>query len=457
MATSRTRAIPMLLRSEVVPSHFISTQNVLVAFSFRCNLSCSFCMVEDSLGVKDGVSLEAFRRFAEDGEANREVTRVVLSGGEVTLDDGLLDYVAVARTIPTVRHVRLQTNGLRLASPKFVGKLREAGVDEFFISLHGGTPETCDRITRVEGSFRGILNGIATVARSGARLYTNTCITELNYRELPQLVELVGPHRPAGMDFWGLWPRLDLQDDRALHARVGDVRPYLVEALRRCEAAAINPVVKWFPRCLLGEYGRVQNDAQPTVLIQSEYWQAAPEFACLYESVCVHGRDNPCAGLSEAYVHRHGWEERLLRPEVAPDRAQVAPTTSPRAQPQGPAAIATAPARGTADRGASSPALDAFLERLGLPYGARFGRYTLRGATRSQDGVRLQLDDGEHGYTAFLHARLPKRPSFGETESLAIGYSRVDREHEREVVASVEQLLATLRPRDPGSLELPSA
>ncbi len=432
MGTSRTREIPTSLRlshPDVVPTHFTSTKNVLVAFAFKCNLACTFCMVEDSLGVKAGVSLDVFRTFATSAEATRDVRRIVLSGGEVTLDDSLLEYIAVARTIAGVRHVRLQTNATKLASPKFVAQLREAGVDEFFVSLHGATPETCDAITRVDGSFRAIMNGISTIAESGARLFTNTCITAPNFRELAALVDLVKPFRPAGMDFWGLWPRLDPSDRRELCARVGDVRSHLIAALERCEALQINPVVKWYPRCLLGDHGKYQNDAQPTVLIQNEYWDEAPEFACIYEGICAYGNDNPCAGLSEAYVHRFGWEERLLTPTL----------------------------RKTDSRTDSVPAsADTWVDAIGLRTGDRYGGYIVHRSTQSGDAVRLEMQSDQHAYTLFVRERSTAAPSFLTTQSLAVSYSRVERAFEPSVVESVRRVHAAIERHDLGGLRLPT-
>jgi pyruvate-formate lyase-activating enzyme len=463
MATSRTRQMPAAFREahgDVVPSHFISTENVLVAFAFHCNLSCTFCMVEDSLGVQQGVSLDVFRKMAADADVMRDVRRVVLSGGEVTLDRSLLDYVAVARSIPTVRHVRLQTNAMRLASPRFVSELMEAGVDEFFISLHGATAKTCDRITRVDGSFVGIMNGLENVASAGATLFTNTCITEENHRELPDLVALVAPHGPSGMDFWGLWPRLDLTDTRGLHARVEDVRPHLVEALRRCVAAGIQPIVKWYPRCLLGEYGRFQNDWQPTVLIQNEYWDAAPEFACIYEGLCAHGRAGGCAGLSEGYIHRFGWEERVLQPAKSGATPSAAPRRSGAeaavSQPAPSAAPAAAPGKATGTGGAGTAAVEAWLEGLGLRPGDTFGGYVLRAGTLSEGDVRLHLENGEHGYTVFVRPRAEGKPAYAETASLALSYSRVEPERKTGVVASTDAIVRALRKADHGDLRLPS-
>ena len=56
----------------------------MVTFAFHCNLGCTFCMVEDVLGVFDGTSLEAFRRFVASPEGRTRlagVNRIVFSGG----------------------------------------------------------------------------------------------------------------------------------------------------------------------------------------------------------------------------------------------------------------------------------------------------------------------------------------------------------------------------------------
>lgn len=451
MVTSRTRALPKGLRAahqEVLPSHFISTKNILVAFGFRCNLACQFCMVEDSLDVEKGVPLDTFREFAANHDATHEATRIIFSGGEATLETDLLDYVEVARSVPGVKHVRLQTNATKLASPKFAERLWNAGVDEFFVSLHGATAHTCDEITRVPGSFRAILAGLRLIADSKATLYTNTCIVQQNFHELEALVDLAAEFSPAGMDFWGLWPRLDLEDKRQLHARVGDVQPHLLGALAKCVEHGINPVVKWFPHCLLGEYGRFQNDAQPTVLIQGEYWAAAPEFACIYESVCVNGRDNPCAGLSEAYVSRYGWEERLLKPQL-----RASGGTSPA---QALVSSAATVPRGTADPGTSTSDVSAWLESLGVRVGDDCAPYAVERIELSSDSVRITMRNGASSYVAYIYAKQPGRPAFAETPSFSVVHSRVQDDEQADVARSLQVLVARLREKDTGVQRLPT-
>ncbi|RYE91899.1 MAG: radical SAM protein, partial [Myxococcales bacterium] len=404
MATSERRALPLAVRRhdpEFIPREMVSARNVLVSFGFECNFACRFCMVEDALGSRRGLSLAALRAFVADGQTMRGVERIVLSGGEVTLDDALLDYVAAARQAPGVRHVRLQTNGTRLASPRLVDAGRDQGVDEFFVSLHGATAATCDDLTRVKGSFRAILRGMETIAARPARLLVNTCIVEPNHRELPALVDLVAPLRPAGLDFWNLWPRLDPHDERRLQARVQDVRPSLIAALDRADQLGVRSVVKWFPRCLLDHHAAKQDNQQPTVLIHETYWEEAPDFSCLYGSICQHGQDRPCAGLSHAYVRRFGWEEDTLRPSRA----------APAAAPPGETAAGL------------SPQVARWLGSLGLRPGQLLGEARLVGAAASEGLLVLQLAGEAGAFELRVAPRSPQRPAFVTTARFGVTYA----------------------------------
>lgn len=410
----------------VVAPKAVFTRNILVTFAFECNLACSFCMVEDVLGRNPGMSLQAFQDFVARGEGLEEVSRVVLSGGEVTLDEQLLDYVAVARRIEGVRHVRIQTNAMKLGSARFVARLVEAGVDEFFVSVHGGTPKTCDDITRVPGSFQAIRRGLQTLASHDVRLFTNTCIVDSNFRELPAIVELVSNYKPVGMDFWNLWPRLDPTDERGFHAPVGDVRPHLLQALDRTDELGIRSVVKWFPRCLLGNHGHKLDNSQPTVLVNDDYWTAAPKFSCLYDDVCVHGNEQPCAGLSHAHVHRLGWEENLLQPA-----AQPAP------EPQTPVAE---PASPTLSKEATR-----VLDALGLRLGDAIGDATLADATLVDDVLRLELGSIGGKFSLQVSTRSPQTKAFRHSARYGVSYVRTNEFNESAAQEAALELVEALK------------
>lgn len=300
----------------IAPPAPIWGDSLVITFAFHCNLACTFCMVEDALKeAYPGVSLERFRDMIERRDPMLNgMRRLVLSGGEVTTTRKLPEYVAVARSMPGIEHVRIQTNAVRLADEAYARSLVDAGVDEFFVSIHGADAATCDGITQERGSFESIVEGMRSVRRVGGTLITNTCIVEANYRSLPAIVDLVAEIRPQSMEFWNYWPRVD---DRAAAflVPVGEARPYVISALSRAIAQRVPPVVRWFPRCLLpAEFKAFHDDGQPQLVIEEKFWDREPQYGCAFSDVCKEFGSKGCSGLSTAYVQQYGEEEWLLVP-----------------------------------------------------------------------------------------------------------------------------------------------
>lgn len=381
----------------------------MVTFAFRCNIACNFCMVEDVLDVFPGASLEDFRRRAAQPGGLGGARRIIFSGGEVTLSKELPDYARLARSIPGIEHVRIQTNAMRLADERYLGTLLEAGIDEFFVSLHAAEAAQYDAMVQRPGSFEKIMAGMRAVAASGATLITNTAIVADNHRNLGDIVELAAPLRPRSMEFWNYWPRADEQGRRGHHVAVGELRPHLLAALVACMKRGIPPVVKWYPRCLLGPFARYQDDGQPPALIDDRYWQREPEYGCLYGGVCAE-YDVTCSGLSESYVTRFGWEEHLLTPHrVARPESKTTVMTRSLLRDDGLA---------RADRALVASWLDGFALRVG----DELAGWTLRGGEPSRGLPMVTLDFRRADQHAAVQIRLRDgtRPCFARTRSFDV-------------------------------------
>src|SRR5262245_8508013 len=136
----------------------------LVAFGYRCNNACIFCaqgaLRDGEVAPVEAAAVERTLASLGDGES------VAFVGGEPTLDDRLLPWVAAA-----VRRgaslIIVQTNGRRLAYPAYARALAEAasvepprGALRLDVSLHGSTEAMHDYHTQVSGSFRQTLTGI---------------------------------------------------------------------------------------------------------------------------------------------------------------------------------------------------------------------------------------------------------------------------------------------------------
>lgn len=424
------------------------TNSFMVTFAFRCNIACTFCMVEDVLDVFEGTSLEAFRRVAAaEPDRLRGARRIIFSGGEVTLARDLPEYAAFARSLPGIEHVRIQTNAIRLGNRAYLRSLLDAGVDEFFVSLHAPDAPLCDAITQQRGSFAAILAGMEAIAEAGATLITNTAIVEANYARLAEIVDVAAPFRPRSMELWNYWPRADEDGGRMHAARVGDVRGPLLAALGACTERGIPPVVKWFPRCLLGEYAWCQDDGQPPALIEDRYWAREPRYACLYEGVCQDG-GSPCAGLSYPYIRRFGWEERLLRPRR---RAGAGGEGRPRGDATRSLVTDVRPVR------SEQAALTTWLQALDIRVGSALSGFTLASAAKAKEpgSIALTFTRADRSVNVRLCATDPARKCFSRTRSLDIFYTRVEPGMERDVEKLLLAFTAQIRAKDPGGITPP--
>ncbi len=410
--------------SPLVPVERTAPHSVLVAFGFRCNLACTFCMVEDVLGQRPGTDLATFRAFAQDPQQTRGIRQIVLSGGEATLEPELLEYIAVARSIASVEHVRIQTNATRLGAGSLLNELIAAGADEFFVSVHGADEPTIAEISQRPGSFAAIRAGLEAIAASPARLFTNTCTVRANFQQLTEIVRLIAPLQPAGMDFWNLWPRVDHVAMRAQIVPVKTLQPHLLAALDACTAAHIPATVKWFPRCLLGRHAACQDDSQPTTLIDRDYWEAVPAYACIWEGVCAHARTG-CSGLSQAYIETYGWEHTELTP------ARIGAAGGEVRQ------EAVAPASGS---------VRAWAAALGLDVGADLAGWRVESVAGHQAGLRWLLAREGVQLPVDVRLRDERLPAWQRTAHLDVMHGRVADGLRAEVAKVLPVFLQRLQP-----------
>ena len=425
-------------------------ESLMVTFAFHCNLACTFCMVEDALNVMPGTSLAEFKKTMQDPARLAGVSRIVFSGGEVTLSKQLPAYAAFARTLPGIRHVRVQTNATRLGDRPLLQTLINAGIDEFFVSFHAPDAALYERLVQREHSFDQILAGLEAIAQSSAELSTNTAIVEPNHDRLEQIVERLLPYHPASIEFWNYWPRGDEDARRQIAARVGDVRPHLLRALHRALQAGIAPTVKWFPRCLLGPYARYLDDAQPAALIDDAYWAREPAYACIYEGICADA-GSACAGLSHSYIEQHGWEENQLTPRKAPI-ISTQPETANAAR-----IVTRSLVKDAGDKRSHAAAIATWLAQYALAPGAELAGFRLRGAAigRGIAALALQFERGGDTLEVRIGPRDPRRPAFARTASYDLIYARATPALEADARRVTEAVARSIAAHDRGGQGLP--
>lgn len=307
MAATLTAPAPRL------EQRFAHDDYVELTMHFRCNLKCTHCMIE---GTMDWLQPESMERFEEILAFNRDNARwkgLIFTGSEITLRKDLPELARRARE-NGFSHVRIQTHGMRLSADSYCRELVEAGVDEYFVSVTAADAETHDAITEVPGSFDKTLRGMENLDGFDVRVMTNTVVTKLSYRQLPDVVgRLAHLRNLVQMEFWNYLPMRE-KDDKDLIASHLDILPYLRRAIARCRELDRGVEVKNFPECLLGEDRVALANTQPQLIIDPAFW---PEFhrngfhQCAHRAYCA---SKQCLGLNTAYVKKFGWHADVLVP-----------------------------------------------------------------------------------------------------------------------------------------------
>ena len=156
----------------------------------KCNLSCAHCYV-NAVGEEepDAEMGELTTREAMDMIEDLAAIKspmLVFSGGEPLLRSDIyeLNVYAMKLGLRTI----LSSNST-LITREAAKKIKEAGFAYVGVSLDG-SEETHDRFRGAKGAFEKSLQGLRYLMEEGVRTGVRFAITNLNYDELPKVLEL---------------------------------------------------------------------------------------------------------------------------------------------------------------------------------------------------------------------------------------------------------------------------
>jgi MoaA/NifB/PqqE/SkfB family radical SAM enzyme len=277
-------------------------EEAIVRVNFHCNQACEFCFVSTHLPPAADARVRAAIQ-----EAGRRGARIVLSGGEPTLNPALLEYVALARS-SSPYPVTLQSNAVRFADRALAQAVVGAGVSDVFVSLHGCTAEVSDAVTSAPGTFIKTLKGLDHLAQLNASLVLNFVICGANFRQLPEYVRFVAARWPRAMlNISYVGPSTDLvPQSPAMIPRYSEVKPHLDEAIAAARSLGLKLTgfesMCGLPLCLAPEEGRAAARAAPIGAEgDEEFVKTETCRACSLERHCY--------GLRRRYAELHGTAE----------------------------------------------------------------------------------------------------------------------------------------------------
>ena len=148
-----------------------------ISVTDKCNLRCRYCMPEEGVPIRRHEEYLSFEQITAvvRSAARLGVTKVRLTGGEPLVKRGIVELVAMIRSVEGLHQLAMSTNGTLLT--RYAGPLKAAGLDSLNISLDTLDPERYRRITRV-GDIRQVLAGIDAAVAEGFPVKINTVVLE---------------------------------------------------------------------------------------------------------------------------------------------------------------------------------------------------------------------------------------------------------------------------------------
>ena len=273
---------------------------------FACNNRCSFCAQgekrarREAKGYAELVATLARERPRAEG--------LVLTGGEPTVHKKLLKVVQSARRLG-YSPIQIQTNGRLLAYPAGVAAYLDAGATEFAISLHAPMRSVHDELTRAPGSFVQSLAGIRNVLAAGARVITNSVITQRNTELLPELVAMLAAIGVRQMQLAFVHPvgtAMELFDE--VVPRLPDVVEPVLEAARVASECGVDLMTEAIPLCFLPGREELAVEARipPTTVADLD---GEPGDHSKWRVVEGKAHGPPCDACSKRHVCEGPWRE----------------------------------------------------------------------------------------------------------------------------------------------------
>ena len=229
----------------------------------HCNHFCGFCSNPTTPYTHDFASM----RVLVDDFVARGYFGVILTGGEPTLHPELPAVAEYAADRGL--HVRVITNGHRLADPAFARQLASAGVSLVHVSIYSVRPAVEARLRGMEGTLPRALQALHAAHDAGLSLNVNCVINRLNADHLDENIRYFLRHHPYVRHF--VWNNLDPSMGRAevnqaeFTPRLGDFELSLHRAMRLLHRSGRTFRVEKVPLCYMTEFAWASTETRKIV------------------------------------------------------------------------------------------------------------------------------------------------------------------------------------------------
>jgi MoaA/NifB/PqqE/SkfB family radical SAM enzyme len=281
----------------------------------HCNQYCRFCSNPETPYVLD---IETAKREVDDF-AERGYFGVILTGGEPSLSPIVPEITRYA--VERGLHVRMITNGSKIADLDTARRFVEAGLLHYHVSIHSRHEQVEDVLTGVKGSFSlamRALENLATLdeeraARGEPRVTVNinTVINAFNCGHLDENVRYFVGRFPFLRHF--VWNNLDpsmgrAETNRDTAHRLRDFEVSLHRAMRFLAESGRTFRVERVPLCFMAEFAHASTETRKIIKGEERMVHFLDEKGTVRQTdfrhpkaeACKHcSLDSICGGLFE--------------------------------------------------------------------------------------------------------------------------------------------------------------
>lgn len=229
----------------------------------HCNHFCGFCSNPTTPYVH---TFETMKVLVDD-LVDRDYFGVILTGGEPSLHPELprIARYATDRGL----HVRMITNGWRLADPEFAQEMAEAGLKIAHVSVYSVRPDIEARLRGTTGTLEKAFAAVDNANRYGIDVNINCVINKLNADHLDDNIRHWLAHHPHIRHF--VWNNLDPSMGRAevnqeqYTPRLADFEVSLHRALKLLHQGGRTFRVEKVPLCYMAEFAWASTETRKIV------------------------------------------------------------------------------------------------------------------------------------------------------------------------------------------------
>lgn len=233
------------------------TRRGVLWLGMKCDVRCSFCYQENMpSSIKRWVPAEDLELALTKFRGYYQNEFVDFMGGEPTYHPEIERIVGFSAGIglkPTII-----THGMRLADRAFATRLKNAGVHDFLVSVHGigATLQAIHR--RGKDNFERQQQGLENLRALGIPFRFNVTVIKDNLDELPALADFAIASGARVVNFLTFNPYFEWSAEEEIPFQVShsDAAPRLRQAIDRLTSSGIEANVRYFPLCVLEGYER---------------------------------------------------------------------------------------------------------------------------------------------------------------------------------------------------------